>query len=293
MHRWFNSSPLFNAAGDASGSDTIYDPGIPHEHSHEPEVKEAPKPVKSAEAIELESFKARLTAAERRAEQAESDAQFWAARGRRQDAEVIEEPVRREQPPAVAVKPEKLMDDLTAEGLEGARKNGLITKADLDAILAEKTEEIRGAIKAERADAEFGARIANEFPEIAEDSRRLERGEKPQSELFRLAGEIYRGLVADDSTLKGTNGALLIAARQAKAQIKAKVKEEPVRTDPDRQDRRRERIDRQRGERTVTGGEGDESHEDGFSKSQLDVMSKLNVKPDEFRKHVKVGTNGR
>ena len=73
---------------------------------------------------------------------------------------------------------------------------------------------------ADRADAEFVTQLQREFPELAADSDRVSRGLKPESELFNCTGEIYRSSVALDPALKDSKGALLMAARQAKAELK-------------------------------------------------------------------------
>lgn len=73
----------------------------------------------------------------------------------------------------------------------------------------------------EQSDAELTAQLHKEFPEIEADSERVTRGLNPESELFKCAGEIYRAAVGLDSTLKGSNWLLLMAARQARTEMKA------------------------------------------------------------------------
>lgn len=297
MRPWFRNSPLFSPDSSPGGSDTaLVDLGAPFEHGDDPAPAEK-KPEKSAEQIEIENLRAENAASKRRADEAEETARYWANRGRQQpEREVRREPEPERREAVVTEKPEKLLDDLTSEGLEALKKRGVVTGPELAQILEEQEQRMEGRMQAVRQDAEFGARIAQEFPEIAEDSKRIDRGEKPKSDLFMAASRIYQQLVADDPALKDTNGALLIAARQAKAEVaaKSKNKDEPMRGENNSsQDTRRARIDRQRGDRVPAGSEGDEGHQDGFSKQQLEVMKHLKVKPEDFRKHAGVTKNGR
>lgn len=55
---------------------------------------------------------------------------------------------------------------------------------------------------------------------IEVDKMALHDGLKPESELFKCTGEIFNTSVALDPTLKDSKGALLMAARQAKAELK-------------------------------------------------------------------------
>jgi hypothetical protein len=75
-------------------------------------------------------------------------------------------------------------------------------------------------ISPEQPDAQFAAQLQQEFPEIVADSERMSRGLQPESEIFKCAGAIYRAAVAADPALKESRGALLMAARQAKAELK-------------------------------------------------------------------------
>lgn len=297
MRRWFNTSPLFEAAPAAGGgSDTFQsgDPGAPFEHDREPEPKvETKTATKSAETIELENLREENKRLATERQNALDDARFWANRNKRDPAEVEDLPQRREaEPPArPAVKPEKLLDDLTAEGIEGARKNGIITQEDLRAALTESEQRIAGTIQATRADAEFSMRLANDFPEIARESAKMDKDKSYRSAdpVFIEASRIYREMVDLDPSLQGTNGLLLIAAKQAKANLAGKGKSEPVNTrqddDDDRQVSRRRRIRAQGNERPISGAEGDEGHRNGFSSTQTEVMKRLGVSGEEFQRH--------
>lgn len=276
----------------------LIDPGAPFEHGQESEAEEKPKPAaKSSETLRIEALEADLARERSARKEAEDDSKYWANRNRQpqQREEREDTPAKPAAPAAATEKPEKLLDDLTAEGLDALKKRGVITGPELATILEEHASKMEGRMQQVRQDAEFSARISAEFPEIAEDSQRLNRNEKPQTELFAAASRIYRQMVADDPALEGTNGALLIAARQAKAEILAKKKPAAKETDEVEEARppRRARIERQASDRSPSGSEGDESHQDGFSKQQLEVMKHLKVEPQNFRKHAGVTRNGR
>ena len=292
------------------GDTTLVDPGAPHEVGEDAEEPAAPKETDAEK--ELKELRERVTRSERRAEQAEEDARYWAGRNR-QPAAAEPEPERRAAPEPAAIleeKPEVLLDDLNKEGLQALRKRGFIDQATFQEAIDNLSEDIDNRIQAARSDAEFGGRIAAEFPEIAADSQRVSKGERPQTELFQRAGAIYRAAVAEDPALKGSKGLLLIAARQAKAELAKEGKggkgaagdddEQPRgggRREPaePRQSARRDRIDRQRPDRGVDDSEvrGGKEH---FSDQQLSVMKNLGVKPENFEKHRESGggrRNGR
>lgn len=302
MRKWFNSSPLFDrepAAG--GGSDTILvDPGAEHEVGGEPEEPGARVATKSADALRVEQLEKDLQTERARRGESEEDARYWAGRARRTPSEDGEEhqPARREAaaPAAediVTEKPEVLLDDLNREGLQALRKRGFITEKDFTAALANLRDEVTTEITAARTDAEFGGRIAREFPDIAADSARVAKGEKPETELFKRAGAIYRAAVSDDPSLKGSKGLLLISARQAQKEIELEGKgsrraaaggddddDPPARTPAPS---RRDRIARQRPDRAASD---DESRGGGehFTDQQLSVMKNLGVKPENFTK---------
>jgi hypothetical protein len=75
-------------------------------------------------------------------------------------------------------------------------------------------------VASDLADAEFAKQLELEFPELVADSDRVSHGLKPESEIFNCAGQIYRAAVASDPTLTASKGALLMAARQARAELK-------------------------------------------------------------------------
>jgi hypothetical protein len=266
------------------------DPGVPYEHDRDPELEVAKPAQKSAAEVALENIQAELVRERKARETAEEDARFWANRGRQQPVEREEIPRPEPKAARVAPKPEKFLDDLASEGLDGARKNGLLTVEDAQAMIDKAKAEVGQTIQETRADAEFGATFAREFPEITADVQRVSNGQKASSAEYVAAARIIKELGAEYPDLKGTNSLVLMAARQARVEVAAAKKqaprEAPLEDDQDRQSGRRRRIDAQRGERSAASSEGDGGHADGFSKEQLTVMKHLNVKPEVFRKNL-------
>lgn len=295
------------------GDTTLVDPGAPHEVGDR-EEEPAPAAAETPEQKELKALREENQRLSRRAEESEEDARYWAGKSKQPAAAAEPEPERRAAPEPAAIldeKPEVLLDDLNREGLQALRKRGFIDQATFQTAIDNLSEDIDNRIQAARSDAEFGGRIAAEFPEIAEDSKRVSQGERPQTELFKRAGAIYRAAVAEDPALKGSKGLLLIAARQAKAELSKEGKggrgaaaadddEQPrggrgsSRQDPaePRQSARRDRIDRQRPDRGVDDEEG-RGGKEHFSDQQLAVMKNLGVKPDAFNKHRDAGGGSR
>lgn len=280
----------------------LIDPGTPYEHGAEPEAKPAGK---SATEQRLEQIERDLAEARRTADTERANAQFWARKAASKEPTVVvtqpEPEETRELVPELVEKPEALLDDMSKAGLNALKARGLITADQLRQVLEENNQRNQAAteerIQQVRAEAEFQGRLASEFPEVAEDSARMDKGLPAKSPLFIRAAEIYRENIALDPALDGSKGALLIACRQAKAELDAKgrggkkpadeVDDEPRRERPSR----RERIARQAPERSVDADES--SSEPEYGKQQLEVMGRLGVKPEEFARHATRSRNGR
>lgn len=306
--KWFFNTPFAPEAdtGGGGGGAAVLDPGVPFEHGNEPEKPAEKKAEPSGTDKEIADLRKRVEDQERRTNEALDDAKFWANRAQRGEprraAEEEEEPARKAPRRAAAEeKPEKLLDEMTVDGLEALKKRGVITADELEARLKKITTDTKSEIAATRKDAEFGIKISKEFPEIAEDSERIAKGERPKTELFKRAGEIYRAHVAEDPDLQGSQSLLLMASRQAKAELAAKAAsgeadEEEVLPDArtERQTRRRERIEAQTPPRSTrrTSRETDDTPE--VSSEARDVMKHLKVDEDTYVKHAAgAGAGGR
>lgn len=304
MRKWTLPELLFDSEQErgGGGSDTIrVDPGAPMELP-DPAEKEPARPAKSADAIKAEQLEADNVKLKKRADEADEDARYWSnrARARRDAAEADDAPAsrRREAEPATpavaAEKPEDLIDDLNKRGLDALKARGFLTQEEVDAKIAEANEQTDAKITEARSDAEFGGKFASEFPEMAADSARVSKGEKPQSELFKRAGVLYRAAVDEDPSLKGSKGLLLMVARQAKKDLADEAR--PTRrtaaeVDEPARPSRRERIAAQRPDHAP--GDEETGGGDNFTEVQRAVMKNLKVTPESFKKHSEVARNGR
>lgn len=313
MRRWFDVVPSVLRAPDddtpqGGGSDTLHvDPGAERELDDEdPEPAGAPVK-KSADALRAEQLEKDLAAERKARKDADDDARYWADRARRtgQPAPARTEPEPERRRPAAEVvteKPEDLVDDLTKRGLAALKDRGFISKEELQEALDAQAQTTDERISEARTEAEFTGRLHTEFPEMMEDSARVSKGLAPKSELFQVAREIYRDYVDMDPSLKDSRGLLLIAARQAKAQIEAKAgkpakgarvaagddedlppSQRRQRTEGSDARDRRTRIQRQtpdRGADDDETGRGDEH----MSPEQLEIAKRLKVSPEQFRK---------
>lgn len=295
-------SPLFDEEPSGGGGGIAIDPGAPHELDHE-EPEPAKKPAAEPAAIEkdLADLRGRVTAAEKAAADAKADAQYWAERARR-PAERTEPEPRQEPEPrrtrAADEKPEKVLDDMTVEGVEALRKRGFITAEEMEERLAEVAAQADAKINATYSDASFDMQLNREFPEVGIESAKIAKGERATDPLFIRAGEIYRESIALDPNLKGSKSALLIACRQARSELKGK---DDVQTDtppkkksgddPEKRSVRRERIERQMPERGRASG--DESDDTPSMSGMAKEMGRhLGLKDEDFHKQ-RQARNGR
>ncbi len=122
--------------------------------------------------------------------------------------------------------------------------------------------------------------MASEFPEMAADLARFDKGQKPESELFVRAAEIYRDAIALDPDLKGAKSALIMATRQAAAQLQIEGKRK-VDTEADRQANRRQRIDQQKPDRS---NKSDAQEDAQLSSKQKQMAADLGISEDKFMK---------
>lgn len=275
---------------------------VEHEFD-EPEEATVAAKAPDPELVKLQEQVATLT---RRTEQAEQDASFWAGRAQRGERVAAEEPEEVDEPVTAArvitdEKPEALLDDVTNRGLAALQDRGIITKADLDVALAKIKGETASAIAATRKDAEFGLQVADEFPDFAEESRKIDEAKNsgtryvPKDPHFVRTGQIFRQAVAMDKSLANSPSALMMAARQAKSELQAQGKwdkgegvRQPARPT---QDTRRERINRLNPSRVPTS-EADGDDTGSFTTEQMQVMKHLKVKPEVFRKQASKPRSG-
>jgi hypothetical protein len=219
-----------------------------------------PKPAAGSEKSDIEkrfeALEAETKGLRTRLSEAENDARYWSQRARGETVTAREpEPESEDEPaaedPAQDITPEQFLDVLSKEGVKGLRRFGFLTQADVNQQLREVERSADRKLAAAAQSVAVDQRLSREFPELLDDNQRVQRGEKPQSELFGRTSRIFRELVADDPSLKASPGAMLMAARQAKRELEQEKKSggEDEGRPRGRQAERRDRIDSQRGER--------------------------------------------
>lgn len=141
--------------------------------------------------------------------------------------------------------PDKFTDDLSAKGIEALVKRGVITKKTAKEMFAKLSdrmlrnvermvdEKISGVAKRATKDAQ----LLQRYPELGD----------AQSDFTKRTGDIYKELIEEDPDIKKST-ALALAARMTRAETKD-------------DERRIERIDRQRGDsgRRLARSESDDS----------------------------------
>ncbi len=176
---------------------------------------------------------------------------------------------------------EKLLDDVSKDGLKALLKRGVPTLKQVRELIAESVQNAQGE---GRAEAQFQNVMADEFPEMSSDLARVDKGLKPESELFVLAAEIYRDAIALDPELKGAKSALIMATRQAAAQLQVSGKRKAD-TEADRQAARRARIEQQKPDRS---SKSDATEETVLTSKQKQMAKDLGISEDKYLKQQQV-----
>jgi hypothetical protein len=247
---------------------------------------------------ESAGFRTRIEQLERENQEIKTSERYWAGRaqgapaqdgkGRKpavQDPEVeLGDLAEEETPEGEAPTPEAFLDALTAKGIEPIieelrRRGLLVSKQDVVKLSAEGTRRI---VAHERGKMTIDARLAQDFPELKDDT----------SPLFVETAKIFRANVELDPNLRKSPVALLMAARQAKAELAAKVPPKKAAGDyrevdddeaAESTDARRRRINAQRGDMGRDTGAPFEGDEDNLGPEARDVMTLMGVDEKAYR----------
>lgn len=294
---WLHALKMDEAGEPSGGADALINPenvrvelGIPHEVD---EPTEKTVTVKKETPVDdgRKTLEADLAATRRQLADVQASERYWAAQARAR-GEVVEEVEEEEIPadPEITETAEQFLDDVGKRGMKAITDRGFMTKAQVAKMVADGVAEANSNLQAARTDATFDAQLAAEFPEIAADGARVRNGEEPKSELYKRASPIFKQMVKLDPQLATSKSALIMAARTAAAEIKAEGKKADVTERGDRKEgensheARRNRIDRQRSDRSEAGGE----EVDGtpqLSMQQKDILRHLKVSEQDFIKH--------
>ncbi|HLG99840.1 MAG TPA: hypothetical protein VKX49_26255 [Bryobacteraceae bacterium] len=281
---------LRDRAGETEGSTRI-DPGAPHFHSTDPEPKPEPKAEKSDIEKRLDALEAENKTLRARTEELSQSERYWAeqARGRNvaplpDDDDDTDEGTQPSARPLVTDdKPEKLLDDLSAEGLKALAKRGVITADQLEAALEAQERKFNQRLSEAQDGVAFDQKLGKEFPDLVD----------PKSDLFKRAQVHFRQMVEVDPAAKKSRSALWAAASMAKKEIEMESAADKKNERQDRETRRRDRIDAQRGERDTGGGRDDDTPT--LTNTQREIISRLGITEEQFSRYAEQGTgrNGR
>lgn len=289
---------------DTDAAESHIDPGVPYEHSREPE-RETPKDDKPA-------AKAGSDSEERELREARAAAEFWksqardnhAPRGRQPEPEAEEDepetPTVQLVTAAADMSTDQLLDNFSTKGIKALVDQGVITADKLIEVL--EASQRRNDARTDAKIAEFAEnqaadnQISSEFPELAKDDNAItawvkngERGARPEvSETYKAASRIFKEMISDSGVKpdsKAGRGMLIAAARAARREVGQ------VEPRSSRGEDRRSRIDAQRGDRgrayqeDTGGGKG----MDRQTQAVFGHLSRFGVTASDYQKYSPAG----
>lgn len=180
---------------------------------------------------------------------------------------------------------EKLVDELSTQGIKALQRRGFVTAADARKIAAEVGVKVAQTL-IERTTTKLATdnRLMSAFPELSDE----------KSEMFKATATIYRELVEMDPGAKKTPATLFAAARVAKAQLKAaekpekKARQAEADDEDDVYDRvedesdRRRRVAAQDGSRGGRGPRVDDDN-DSMGPAAKKIAAAMGLTDDEYR----------
>jgi hypothetical protein len=242
------------------------DPGAPFELGDQPEpAKETPKPAeKSPEAKRIEELEAQLKNTGKRVEELAASEKYWAERAKAQPAAEREEPEPRRAAPAEEEKPEKFLDDLSVKGVKALRERGVITQDEFEARLEQIETKLEGRIALQQRHNALDTELGKFGPDLKD----------PNSPLFQHTQMHFRQMVADDPAMQNSPAALLSAARIAKRELELEAKLADTEKNG-RGESRRERVERQMGDRPGPGAIEEDADDDLLSPEARAIVANL------------------
>lgn len=293
----FSRGFLLDRAGEAvAEAPPKLDPGTPFVHDDKPTPKETPKLEKAPIDKEVERLTAELRAAKDENKRVAESERYWSekARARQPEAvqEVEEQPEEEEErlDPFKGEKPEKFLDDLSVKGLAAALERGVITQKQFNDGITKLTAKLEQRMD-EKLDkltrhSQKDAELARLYPELIEDTKRVNAGKEPQSELYKRTDAILKEMIADDPSIKNNAGAAaMLAAKTAKKELEMEKQLEEARRG-DKQRTRRERIDATNPDRDASGTEGGDEPDQlsPLQRQLVNGLSRFGATEEGFRK---------
>jgi hypothetical protein len=184
--------------------------------------------------------------------------------------------------------PEKLVDELAAQGVKALGKRGFITAKDAQRIAVEVAAKVsRQLISRERTKITSDTQIMTEFPDLKDSN----------SEMFKETARRYQKALALDPNAKKTPAALYLAAQAAAEALKAKAPARPRRDEDDdyepegESDRRR----RAQAQDSRPRGRAEVVDDDMLGDEARSVIRQMGITEEEFKASQKLtaGNNAR
>lgn len=240
--------------------------------------------------------KAELDSLNRRLDEAQHDAKYWAGIAKTGAGAVGHEPAGEveeelnldttdlldpDSPTGLLPDdtPEKLVDEIASHGVEALRRRGFISKAEAERIAVDKATEVaarvtREIVGQERTKVVSDNKLLGDFPDLR----------NPQSELFKETAAIYREAVAMDPAAKKTPAALYLAAKAAKQIIDARGGGE----------QEQERLDRINAQDGRTRGRQSATSDDLLGPEASTIIQQMGITEAEYKaEQAKLGGQGR
>lgn len=175
---------------------------------------------------------------------------------------------------------DKVVEDFSAKGIRALTKRGLITAKQAKELIAKEAAKIaREIVGTEAAKLRQDADLVQKYPELSDKD----------SDLFKRTAEVFKEMVADDPSLKKSPKALMMAARTAKAELRA--------TQGRGEEDRLEKVRRQSGERGSRGrsmADGDDDDSIGpQTRAVLSELASYGVTEEGFKKQRQSVRGGR
>lgn len=254
------------------------DGGAPFVHEEEgAPTKSAEKPTEKSDVEKrLDTLEKEIASRDKRIEELSQSERYWADQAKGRKPETDDEPEA--DPAADDPEPDKLLDELSTKGLQAIRDRGFMTKSEVEKMVNARLNQTLEQVTEGQA---FDQRLQKDFPDITDQ----------KSDLFKRAGEHFREMVALDPNAKSSRVALYAAAKLASKEL-AMEKVETNRND--REERRRDRIESQAGERGRGRGEEEGGRDLDLSpvaRTVIGNLARFGVTEESFRKH-QGGTTG-
>jgi hypothetical protein len=185
--------------------------------------------------------------------------------------------------------PEKLVDEIAAQGVKALSKRGYVTVKDAQRIAVEAANKVaRQIVGRERQKITSDAQIMSEFPDLKDKN----------SELFKETARRYQKAVSLDPNAKKTPATLYMAAEAAQEALKGKNGGRGGRRDEDDdrgydgedEEDRRARVSSQ--DSRPRGRARVDDDEDMIGDQAREVMRQMGISDDEFTAARKVTGGG-